>query len=152
MADEKKDKGLIGKVIDVFSSRDEKEALEKAQQELEAAKKEAEEAKVAAEKAADEKAKARAEEAEKRRKEMAEAYALRKAAIEAAKAEKVVAHHDVQAGETLSHIAQKYYGNASRPYWEVIYKANKDVIGDNPNIIKVGQSLVILDLPADLKK
>ena len=47
---------------------------------------------------------------------------------------------------------KKYYGNASRPYWEVIYKANKDIIGDNPNIIKVGQSLVILDLPADLQK
>lgn len=149
MAEEKKDKGLIGKVIDTFSSRDEKEALEAAQKELEAAKKEAAEAKAEAKAAADAKVKAKAAEAEKR----AALFAQRQAeAAKAATAQKFIAEHPVQSGETLSHLAQKHYGNASKPYWTLIYEANKDIIGSNPNVIKVGQTLKIPELPANLKK
>lgn len=54
--------------------------------------------------------------------------------------------HVVAAGETLSHIALKYYGSASKEKWMIIYEANKNIIGDNPNRIRVGQELVIPDI------
>lgn len=53
------------------------------------------------------------------------------------------AKHTVAAGETLSHIAQQYYGSASREDWMAIYEANKATIGDNPSLIKPGQELNI---------
>lgn len=46
----------------------------------------------------------------------------------------------VQPGDTLSKIARKYLGNAS--LWRRIYEDNKSTI-KNPNIIRVGQKLVI---------
>ena len=49
--------------------------------------------------------------------------------------------HTVLPGDTLSKIAQKYYGSAS--LWQKIYQANKAVIGANPNMIKPGQKLTI---------
>ena len=55
----------------------------------------------------------------------------------------VVATHTVASGETLSHIAQKYYGSAAREDWMAIYEANKDTIGDNPSLVKPGQELKI---------
>jgi nucleoid-associated protein YgaU len=63
------------------------------------------------------------------------------AAVAAAKP-KVV--HVVVSGDTLSDIAAKSYGNANK--WYAIYEANKDVIGDNPNLIQIGQELVIPEL------
>jgi LysM repeat protein len=48
-----------------------------------------------------------------------------------------LAEHTVVSGDTLSGIAQKYYG--SQANWKAIYEANKDVIGDNPSLIRVGQ-------------
>ncbi|GEM_PF-816527 len=47
----------------------------------------------------------------------------------------------VQSGDWLSKIALKYYGDAMK--YKVIHKANLDVIGPNPDIIKPGQRLVI---------
>jgi hypothetical protein len=49
----------------------------------------------------------------------------------------------VQAGDTLSRIAGKVYGDVSPGSWERIYQANKEVIGDNPSRIKVGMELAI---------
>ena len=49
--------------------------------------------------------------------------------------------HIVQKGDSLWKIAKKYLGDGSR-YTE-IYKQNKNIIGPNPNIIKVGQKLTI---------
>jgi nucleoid-associated protein YgaU len=49
--------------------------------------------------------------------------------------------HTVAAGETLSHLALKYYGKAND--WKEIYELNKDVIGDDPGKIKPGQELII---------
>jgi nucleoid-associated protein YgaU len=46
----------------------------------------------------------------------------------------------VQAGDTLSKIAQKLYGDASK--WKEILQANKDTI-PNPDLIKVGQEIKI---------
>lgn len=46
--------------------------------------------------------------------------------------------HTVKKGENLSVIAEKY-----NTTWQKIYEDNKDVIGDNPNIIKAKMKLVI---------
>ena len=48
--------------------------------------------------------------------------------------------HVVQAGESLSKIAQKYYGDAA--LYDKIFQANRDVLKD-PNKIQVGQKLRI---------
>jgi nucleoid-associated protein YgaU len=48
--------------------------------------------------------------------------------------------YTVEAGDTLSHIALKYYGNQFR--WDKIYEANKPAM-ENPNYIYVGQRLLI---------
>ncbi len=147
MADKKK--SILDKAIDLVSSRDEKAAAQQAQAAKEAAEKRAAEAeaKAAAAKADLERQK-RAKEMEEQRKRAQEAMA---AAREAAKP-KFIAEHKISGDETLSHVALKHYGNATRPYWMVIYEANKDVIGDNPNVVRPGMMLKIPELPADLKK
>ena len=48
--------------------------------------------------------------------------------------------HEVKSGETLSKIAQHYYGDAS--LYPKIFEANKDVLKD-PDKIRVGQKLRI---------
>jgi nucleoid-associated protein YgaU len=48
--------------------------------------------------------------------------------------------HEVKSGETLSKIAQHYYGDAS--LYPKIFEANRDVLKD-PNMIRVGQKLRI---------
>lgn len=73
------------------------------------------------------------------------------AAAEAPEAEKeaaapepqYMAEHTVAGGETLSHIALKYYNSAVRDKWMAIYEANKEVIGDNPSLVRPGQVLKI---------
>ena len=50
--------------------------------------------------------------------------------------------HVVVAGDTLSHIAVRYYGNSAEDMWMRIYQANRDTI-KNPNYIFVGQKIVI---------
>ena len=55
-----------------------------------------------------------------------------------AKKPEYLTEHTVAQGETLSHISLKYYGSAVKAKWMIIYEANKDVIGDNPNIIRPG--------------
>jgi len=50
--------------------------------------------------------------------------------------------HTVVAGETLSKIAKKYYGNANE--WPKIFAANKDKL-KNPDLIRPGQ---VLKIPA----
>jgi nucleoid-associated protein YgaU len=48
--------------------------------------------------------------------------------------------HDVKSGDTLSKLAQNYYGDAS--LYPKIFEANKDTPKD-PNMIRVGQKLRI---------
>jgi len=48
--------------------------------------------------------------------------------------------YEVQPGDTLGHIAQRFYGKASS--YMKIFEANRDVL-DNPDLIKVGQKLRI---------
>ncbi len=171
---EDKKKGLFGKALDALTSQDEKEAAEKAalaaqtaQNQAAAARERAEEAE---RKLAEAEAKARhleeelkaKEEQEKARKLMEEtrardaqmaAAAAAAAAAATAATPKFTAEYEVKGwDETLSHVALKYYGHATRPYWELIYEANKAVVGDNPNIIKPGMLLKIPELPEELKK
>lgn len=49
--------------------------------------------------------------------------------------------HRVNAADTLATIAKQYYGNQG--LWQLIYEANRDRIGDDPNAIPVGAELVI---------
>lgn len=69
-----------------------------------------------------------------------------KARLEANKAPAVKTEHTVVSGDTLSGLAAKYYGSGSRENWMAIYEANKEVIGDNPSMIRVGQVLQIPEL------
>lgn len=47
----------------------------------------------------------------------------------------------MQAGDTLSKIAEKFYGDGNR--WREIYEANRNVIGGNPDQIQAGMVLTI---------
>ncbi|MBF9251801.1 LysM peptidoglycan-binding domain-containing protein [Pontibacter sp. 172403-2] len=49
--------------------------------------------------------------------------------------------YTVQSGDSLSKIAQKLYGDANS--WHKLYEANKDKIGDNPDLIRPGQRLTV---------
>ena len=174
--DEKEKKGLFGKAIDALTSRDEKEALEQALKERDETKKAADQA-IAKEKLASAQAKAAAQkelqEAEKRaadaetRLKAMEAELAKKKQQEAVRERQVsgdfgkeaftrqmakpLAEHTVAAGETLSHLALKYYGHSTRDYFMVIYEANKATIGDDPGMIRPGMVLKVPELPADLK-
>lgn len=48
--------------------------------------------------------------------------------------------HEVVKGDTLSRIAQKYYGDAG--LYMQIFEANRDILRD-PNLIRIGQKLRI---------
>lgn len=52
--------------------------------------------------------------------------------------------HVVQSGDTLTGLAKKYYGDPDK--YMIIYKANKEVIGDDPDLIIDGTELVIPSL------
>ena len=54
-----------------------------------------------------------------------------------------LAEHTVVSGDNLTQIARKYYNSTDREKWMAIYEANKDIIGDNPSFIRVGQVLKI---------
>ncbi|MGE0760436.1 MAG: LysM peptidoglycan-binding domain-containing protein [Pirellulaceae bacterium] len=49
--------------------------------------------------------------------------------------------YTVVAGDTLSAIAARVYGSSAE--WRRIYDANRAVIGNNPNLIRPGQTLVL---------
>jgi len=63
----------------------------------------------------------------------------------------LLAEHTVQEDDTLSEIALKYYGNASRRHYMYIYNTNKDVIGKDPDNIQVGMELKLKELPERMK-
>jgi nucleoid-associated protein YgaU len=50
--------------------------------------------------------------------------------------------YTVAAGDSLSKIAKQFYGNANE--YNKIFEANRNVLSD-PNMVKVGQQLVIPD-------
>lgn len=169
----KKDKkGLFGKVTDALSGKDEKEEISKLRQELEEAKKEAEASKKAIKDLLEQnrdnsEAKAKAEVAEKRIKELenrlesvehkkvieerkAKSAAIR-SELEIGKKLETMATHTVKSGETLSHIALKYYKHATPPYWKLILENNEDLLKGNERSLREGMELEIPELPEDLK-
>ena len=48
--------------------------------------------------------------------------------------------HTIKAGDTLSKLAEQYYGSAGK--WEKIYEANRESI-KNPNYVFIGQKITI---------
>ena len=50
-------------------------------------------------------------------------------------------NYTVQGGDSLFSIAQRAYGNGAD--WQIIYDANKQTIGPNPNVIRIGEVLTI---------
>jgi len=159
MTDDKK-KTIFQKIGDSLSDKEEKEAAAKAQQTAAAAQAAASaaqhKASDAEKRASEAEAKAKELEGELKKKETEEImrkYVRTDAAAVQASMKKFIGEHEVKGwDETLSHVALKFYGNATRPYWELIYEENKAVIGDNPNVIKPGMVLKIPELPADMKK
>ena len=53
----------------------------------------------------------------------------------------------VKSGDTLSKIAIQY-----KTTWQAIYAANKTLIGSNPDIIRIGQKLIIPNVSIDKKE
>lgn len=51
--------------------------------------------------------------------------------------------YTIKSGDNLSDIAQEQLGDANR--WKEIYELNKDVIGDNPDLIHPGKKLKLPD-------
>ncbi len=49
------------------------------------------------------------------------------------------ASYTVRAGDTLSSIARAHGGGT----WQALYEANRDVVGGNPDVIRVGQRLAV---------
>ena len=56
-----------------------------------------------------------------------------------------LAEYTVAPGDSLSKIAKDYYGTFD--HWKLIYETNKSIIGDNPDLIEVGQVYKIPKLP-----
>ena len=52
--------------------------------------------------------------------------------------------YTVVSGDSLSKIAKHHYGDAAK--WHQIYEANKVLIGNNPDLIEVGQVLTLPSL------
>jgi nucleoid-associated protein YgaU len=51
--------------------------------------------------------------------------------------------YTIKSGDNLSDIAQEQLGDANR--WKEIYELNKDLIGDNPDLIHPGKTLTLPD-------
>ena len=73
-------------------------------------------------------------------------------ATQSAEQARTLDQHTMTDKETLGDLALKYYGHATKRYWQLIYDANKDAIGPNPNQVRPGTVLKIPVLPADMKK
>ena len=127
-------------------------SMEAAKQELEAARKNLADLQVKAQIAAGSDKPQAYQAVEDAQKKVAEAEAKLNALAPApATAAGFLAEHTLAADETLSHLALKYYGHATPPYWKLIYEANKELIGDNPNRVHSGMVIKVPALPADFK-
>jgi len=63
------------------------------------------------------------------------------APVVASSSDRQTTRHIVRPGDSLSKLAQEYYGEAQ--LWPVIYDVNRAIIGDDPNRLTIGQDLVI---------
>ena len=55
------------------------------------------------------------------------------------------ATYEVAAGDTLKTIAQRFYGDADA--WQIIYDANRQAIGADPDALRAGTRLTIPPRP-----
>ncbi len=116
--------------------------LAKAREEAEARQREALAQRETREREEQARAEAKAREEQARAEAEAKAAAEREAAKQAApRFTEFIAEHTVVAGDNLSRISEKYYGHQGN--FRLIYEANRDVIGDNMNLIRPGQKLRI---------
>jgi len=170
---EKDKKGLFGKAVDAFSSKDEKEEIAQLEQELAQAQKEAEAAKKAIKsllsqnidtKQDKSEVEKKAKDAEKKiaelesklqkfiRKDREEFFESRKAKLEALKKPTLITTHTVESNnQTLSHIALKYYKHATPPYWKYLLEHNKEILNGSEKNVRMGMKLDIPELPEELK-
>lgn len=92
---------------------------------------------------------------DKSRQEMAEARKKaveeRRAKLERERISKLIATHTVKKGETLSHIALKYYKHATPPYWKFLLEHNTEVLKGFERNVRTGMELEIPKLPEELK-
>jgi nucleoid-associated protein YgaU len=72
--------------------------------------------------------------------------------VEHKKEPKVIAVHTLGDKETWTHLALRYYGDMSEPYWRYLYEFNKEMVGDNYKRIWGGMEIRIPELPDHLKK
>lgn len=124
--------------------------MEAAKQELDAARKNLADLQVKAQTAAGPDKPKAYQAVEDAQKKVAEAEARLNALAVPPEVE-ILAEHTLTADETLSRLALKYYGHATPPYWKLIYEANKELIGDNPNRVHSGMMIKVPALPADFK-
>lgn len=54
--------------------------------------------------------------------------------------------HVVQPGENLTAIAKAYYGAEHAAHWITLYNFNREIIGDDPDLIQVGMEILIPDI------
>lgn len=85
------------------------------------------------------------------RKKMLEERQARLEESKKAAAPQIMTTHKVESGETLSHIALKYYKHATPPYWKLILEHNTEILKGNERNVRTGMELVIPDLPEELK-
>lgn len=91
--------------------------------------------------------KSREDMAEARQKAMEE----RRARITEQRQSTIITTHTVQEGETLSHVALKYYKHATPPYWKFLLEHNTEVLKGNERNVRVGMELEIPELPEELQ-
>ena len=75
----------------------------------------------------------------------------RKAIADELKQKALIGTHTVASGETLSHIALKYYKHATPPYWKVLLEHNNELLKGNERSLQAGMEIEIPKLPKDLK-
>ncbi|MBW8011851.1 MAG: hypothetical protein FVQ83_11540 [Chloroflexi bacterium] len=63
----------------------------------------------------------------------------------------ITKEHTIAPDEALSAIALHYYGHATPPYYNLIFEANKDVIGESANDTRPGMVIKIPVLPDNMK-
>ena len=176
MSTPSKGKSIIDQMLNAVTSRDEKAALDSAKQliaemekqvaeaekkaQLNAQRADAAEKKVAELQKELQTAKTSIASLEKRaleaetqvkRFENEKLLAQQRAAAQEAAKSRIIATHTLTSKETLSDLALKYYGHATPAYWKIIYEANKDVIGPNPNAVRPGMVIQIPVLPESMK-
>lgn len=49
--------------------------------------------------------------------------------------------HTVEEGETLQSLAARFYGSATE--WQRLYEANRELLGDDPNLPPPGTDLLV---------